>query len=47
MGFLDIANVTKSYGKLEVLHRVDISIEEGEFLVLVGPSAAGNRRCSA
>jgi multiple sugar transport system ATP-binding protein len=41
MGFLDIANVTKSYGKLEVLHRVDISIEEGEFLVLVGPSGCG------
>lgn len=41
MGFLDIKNVTKSYGQLEVLHRVDISVEEGEFLVLVGPSGCG------
>ncbi|MBO3761589.1 sn-glycerol-3-phosphate ABC transporter ATP-binding protein UgpC [Ciceribacter sp. L1K22] len=41
MGFLDISNVTKSYGQLEVLHRVDISVEEGEFLVLVGPSGCG------
>ncbi len=41
MGFLDIRNVTKSYGQLEVLHRVDISVEEGEFLVLVGPSGCG------
>ena len=41
MGFLDINNVTKSYGQLEVLHRVDISVEEGEFLVLVGPSGCG------
>ncbi len=41
MGFLDISNVTKSYGTVEVLHRVDISIEEGEFLVLVGPSGCG------
>ncbi len=44
MGFLDIRNVTKSYGNVEVLHRVDIAVEEGEFLVLVGPSAAGSPR---
>ena len=42
MGFLDIKNVlTKSYGSVEVLHRVDIAVEEGEFLVLVGPSGCG------
>ncbi|RYG89417.1 sn-glycerol-3-phosphate ABC transporter ATP-binding protein UgpC [Loktanella sp. IMCC34160] len=41
MGFLDINNVTKSYGSVEVLHKVDISVEEGEFLVLVGPSGCG------
>ena len=41
MGFLDISNVTKSYGNVEVLHRVNIEVEEGEFLVLVGPSGCG------
>ncbi len=41
MGFLDIRNVTKSYGSVRVLHEVDISVEEGEFLVLVGPSGCG------
>ncbi|MBA3911036.1 MAG: sugar ABC transporter ATP-binding protein [Rhodobacter sp.] len=41
MGFLDIRNVTKSYGSVEVLHRVDVAVEEGEFLVLVGPSGCG------
>ena len=41
MGFLDIRNVTKSYGAVEVLHQVDISVQEGEFLVLVGPSGCG------
>ena len=41
MGFLDINNVTKSYGAVEVLHKVDIAVEEGEFLVLVGPSGCG------
>ena len=41
MGFLDINNVTKSYGPVQVLHEVDIAVEEGEFLVLVGPSGCG------
>ena len=41
MGFLDIRNVTKSYGKAEVLHRINFAVEEGEFLVLVGPSGCG------
>ena len=41
MGFLDIRNVTKSYGNVQVLHHVDIAAEEGEFLVLVGPSGCG------
>ena len=41
MSFLDISNVTKAYGKVEVLHRVDVAVEEGEFLVLVGPSGCG------
>lgn len=41
MGFLDIDNVTKSYGTIEVLHEINISVQEGEFLVLVGPSGCG------
>jgi multiple sugar transport system ATP-binding protein len=41
MGFLDIRNVTKAYGSVQVLHEVDISVQEGEFLVLVGPSGCG------
>jgi len=41
MSFLDIRSVTKSFGPVKVLHRVDISVEEGEFLVLVGPSGCG------
>jgi multiple sugar transport system ATP-binding protein len=41
MGFLEIRNVSKSYGQVEVLHRVTLSAEEGEFLVLVGPSGCG------
>ena len=41
MGFLDIQRATKSYGAVKILHETDISVEEGEFLVLVGPSGCG------
>ncbi len=41
MGFLSISNISKSYGTLQVLHDIDISVQEGEFLVLVGPSGCG------
>ncbi|VAW22876.1 Glycerol-3-phosphate ABC transporter, ATP-binding protein UgpC (TC 3.A.1.1.3) [hydrothermal vent metagenome] len=41
MGFLGINKVNKSYGSVHVLRDIDISVEEGEFLVLVGPSGCG------
>ncbi len=41
MGFLDIDRVTKSFGAVKVLNETDISVEKGEFLVLVGPSGCG------
>ena len=41
MGFLDLTKITKSYGSIEVLHEINISVSEGEFLVLVGPSGCG------
>lgn len=41
MSFLNIQNVTKSYGSLQVLEQIDIAVDEGEFLVLVGPSGCG------
>lgn len=41
MSFLEINNLHKQYGAVEVLKGVDISIDEGGFLVLVGPSGCG------
>jgi multiple sugar transport system ATP-binding protein len=38
---LDIRGVTKAYGTHPVLHGIDISVSDGEFLVLVGPSGCG------
>ena len=38
---LDIKNLVKNYGTTEVLHDINVSIEPGDFLVLVGPSGCG------
>ncbi len=41
MARVTIEDLRKSYGATEVLHGVDIPIEDGEFTVLVGPSGCG------
>ena len=41
MGSLSIANVRKSFGKVEVLKGIDLEVEDGEFVVFVGPSGCG------
>ncbi|MDQ0412300.1 ABC transporter ATP-binding protein [Mesobacillus stamsii] len=42
MSQIDLINIAKSYDKQkDVLNGIDLSIEEGEFFVLVGPSGSG------
>ena len=41
MASVDIRDVRKSFGPVEIIHGVDISIEDGEFVILVGPSGCG------
>src|SRR5512141_304727 len=36
-----ISDVRKAFGSTYVVHGVDISIDDGEFVVLVGPSGCG------
>ncbi|CAN7638193.1 sn-glycerol-3-phosphate ABC transporter ATP-binding protein UgpC [Rhizobium rhizogenes] len=41
MASIDIQNVRKAYGHVQVLHDIDLQIKDGEFVVLVGPSGCG------
>ena len=41
MGALTLRNLTKSFGKTEVIRGVDLEVGDGEFCVFVGPSGCG------
>ncbi len=41
MSGLQLTDVIKRYGQTQVIHGVDLTIEDGEFCVFVGPSGCG------
>ena len=41
MATLELKNIRKSYGKVEVVHGIDLTIDSGDFCVFVGPSGCG------
>src|SRR5579885_3599517 len=41
MASVTLSQVRKSFGSTEVVHGVDVLVEDGEFCVLVGPSGCG------
>ncbi len=41
MASVSINDVRKAFGSTYVLHGVDVTIADGEFVVLVGPSGCG------
>ncbi|MBU1176438.1 MAG: sn-glycerol-3-phosphate ABC transporter ATP-binding protein UgpC [Alphaproteobacteria bacterium] len=41
MAEVGLHSVKKSFGKVDVIHGVDVDVADGEFLVLVGPSGCG------
>jgi ABC-type sugar transport system ATPase subunit len=38
---VEIRSVRKSFGRVDVIHGIDLTIRDGEFAVLVGPSGCG------
>jgi len=41
MSGVTLSNVIKKYGETQVIHGIDLTIEDGEFCVFVGPSGCG------
>lgn len=41
MASVELKNLEKSFGPVEVIHNLNISIADGDFVVLVGPSGCG------
>ena len=41
MAKIELRNVKKSYGAVDVIKGIDLTIEKGEFMVFVGPSGCG------
>ena len=41
MATVTVRDVVKKYGELQVIHKINLSIEDGSFVVLLGPSGCG------
>ena len=41
MAYIEIRNITKSYGEREILKDISFDINEGEIISIVGPSGTG------
>ncbi|MBV1868320.1 MAG: sn-glycerol-3-phosphate ABC transporter ATP-binding protein UgpC [Marinosulfonomonas sp.] len=41
MATIDLINVSKSFGAVDVLHNINLALRQGEFVVFVGPSGCG------
>ncbi|HCI84996.1 MAG TPA: glutamine ABC transporter ATP-binding protein, partial [Lachnospiraceae bacterium] len=50
MALLEMKNIRKSFGDLEVIRDISLRVDEGEVLSIIGPSGSGKStmlRCAA
>ena len=41
MSILSVKNISKSFGKLDVLNDISFNVEQGEVISIIGPSGSG------
>jgi tungstate transport system ATP-binding protein len=41
MAFLEIKGLNKSYGQAKILEEIDLTVEKGEIMALIGPTGSG------
>ena len=41
MSLVKLVNVTKKFGKIVALDKINLSIEDGEYVCILGPTGAG------
>jgi len=47
MGRISLQGVRKSFGPVDIIKGADLDIEDGSFVVFVGPWVAARPRCCA
>ena len=47
MSILSVKNLSKSFGKLEVLNDISFNVEQGEVISIIGRREAENQRSCA
>ncbi len=43
MSFIEMRNIRKDFWKNTILHGVDMNLEKGEVISIIGPSGAGEK----